>query len=208
MISGDFLSRRNAIIVRKGREKGQFWGISYFWIEVFFKEVLGLTPNISSQGETIYVNIIAVRKYNFLDSFLFCFVYKIFAVTIDSKYHFGRLGHECWHLWEKTVQSSFSMACFRCYIVYRVSFIFHLNAFLVPFCIRGFAYLFSADRWPRRRGIGLVCTQRFSFHEFYNFLLFNFYFFRRLFFTHYIYPHPHPRPTTSTHYPLPTTHDI
>ena len=113
--------------------------------------------------------------------------------------------------------SSFSMACFRCYIVYRVSFIFHLNAFLVPFCIRGFSYLFSADRRPRGRGIGLVCTQRFSFHEFYNFLLFKFYFFRRLFFTHYIYPHPHPRPTThdlcpeliiSCLYPLPTTHDI
>ena len=30
----------------------------------------------------LYVNFIAVRKYNFLDSFLFCFVYKIFAVTI------------------------------------------------------------------------------------------------------------------------------
>ena len=37
IISGDFLSRRNAITVRKGREKGQFWGISYFWIEVFFE---------------------------------------------------------------------------------------------------------------------------------------------------------------------------
>ena len=30
----------------------------------------------------LYVNFIAVRKCNFLDSFLFCFVYKIFAVTI------------------------------------------------------------------------------------------------------------------------------
>ena len=34
----------------------------------------------------MYVNFIAARKYNFLDSFLFCFVYKIFAVTI-LKYH-------------------------------------------------------------------------------------------------------------------------
>ena len=34
MISGDFLTRWNAITVRKGREKGQFLGISYFWIEV------------------------------------------------------------------------------------------------------------------------------------------------------------------------------
>ena len=40
--------------LRKEWEKGQFWGISYFWIEVFLKEVLGLLPyegaifNISS----------------------------------------------------------------------------------------------------------------------------------------------------------------
>ena len=34
----------------------------------------------------LYVNFIAVRKYNFLDSFLFCFVYKIFVVSI-LKYH-------------------------------------------------------------------------------------------------------------------------
>ena len=56
MISGDFLTRWNAITVRKGREKGQFWGNSYFWIEFFLKDVLGLLlyeentfiPNISS----------------------------------------------------------------------------------------------------------------------------------------------------------------
>ena len=28
----------------KGKGKGQFLGISYFWIEVFLKEVLGLLP--------------------------------------------------------------------------------------------------------------------------------------------------------------------
>ena len=54
------------------------------------------------------------------------------------------------------------------------------------------------------RGVGLACTRRFSFHEFYNFLPFDF-FLENLFFTHDIYPHPHPRPTTSTHYPRPTT---
>ena len=56
VISGDFLTRWHAITVRKGRGKGQFWGISQFWIEVFLKEVLGLLryegtifiPNISS----------------------------------------------------------------------------------------------------------------------------------------------------------------
>ena len=90
----------------------------------------------------------------------------------------------------------FFSSLLQVYIVYRVSFIFHLNAFLVLVCTRGFAHLFC---WPRGRGIGLVCTLRFSFHEFYNFLLFNFLifiFFGRLFFTHDTYPHPHPRPTT------------
>ena len=44
MISWDFLTRWKAITVRKGREKGQFWGISYLWIQVFLKEVLRLLP--------------------------------------------------------------------------------------------------------------------------------------------------------------------
>ena len=39
MISGDFLTRWNAIIVGNGRgseeKEGQFWAFSYFWIEVF-----------------------------------------------------------------------------------------------------------------------------------------------------------------------------
>ena len=97
----------------------------------------------------------------------------------------------------------FFSSLLQVYTVYRVSFIFHLNAFLVTVCTRGFAHFFC---WPRGRGIGLVCTRRFSFHEFYNFLLFHFFiFFGRHFFTHDIYPHPHPRPTTSTHYPRPTT---
>lgn len=43
----------------------------------------------------IFVNVNAVRKYNFVDSFLFWFVYKTCAVTIDSKYHYGLFGHEC-----------------------------------------------------------------------------------------------------------------
>ena len=89
--------------------------------------------------------------------------------------------------------SSFSIACFR---LHRFSFIFCLNDFLVSGCTRGFAYLLFL---PRGMGIGLVCTRRFSFNEFYIFLLFNFLIFicfGRLFFTHDIYPHPHPRPTT------------
>ena len=84
-------------------------------------------------------------------------------------------------------------------MVYRVSFIFHLNAFLVPVCTRGLAHLFC---WPRGRGIGPVCTRRFSFHEFYNFLRFNFLIFKTIF-----HPQHLPTPTLTTHdiYPLPTT---
>ena len=46
---------------------------------------LGLTNHLYAQ-QLDYVNLIAVRKYRFLDSFLFCVVYKVFAVTI-LKYH-------------------------------------------------------------------------------------------------------------------------
>ena len=80
--------------------------------------------------------------------------------------------------------STFSIACFR-----------------LP--VKGFAYLFC---WPRGRGIGLVCTRRFSFHEFYNFLLFNFLifiFFGRPFFLPTTFTHTH----THDPRPLPTTHD-
>ena len=163
--------------------------------------------NLSSKAR-LYVNVIAVRKYNFLDSFLFCFVYKtIFAVTIDSKYHslnWKDVSVTNVDIFEKKQFSlQFLYSLFQVYIVDRVSFIFHLNVFLVSVFTRGFGYLLC---WPRGRGIGLVCTRRFSFHEFYNFLLFIFLFFRKtFFFTHDIYPHPHPRPTTSTHYPRPTT---
>jgi len=56
MVDGDFLTRWNVITVRKGREKGQ----GTFQVKA-----------------RLYVNFIAVRKYNFLDSFLCCFVYKV-----------------------------------------------------------------------------------------------------------------------------------
>ena len=49
MISGDFLTQWNAITVGKGRGKGQFLGISYFWIEV-----LGLLPY---EGTTFIPNL-------------------------------------------------------------------------------------------------------------------------------------------------------
>ena len=74
--------------LEKGKGKGQFLGISHFWIDV-----LGLLPY---EGTTFIpnktfqlmarldVNFIAVRKYNFLDYFLCCFVYKLLAVTVRN----------------------------------------------------------------------------------------------------------------------------
>ena len=101
----------------------------------------------------------------------------------------------------------FLYSLLQVYIVHRVSFIFHLNVFLVSVCTRGFGYLLC---WPRGRGIGLVCTRRFSFHEFYNFLLFNFLIFISFCKT-FFYPRHLPTPTSTTHThdprPLPTTHD-
>ena len=70
MISRDFLTRWNAITVRKGR-------VSYL------KKETPSFPTFQVKAR-LYVNFIAVRKYNFLDSLLFCFVYKIFAVTIQN----------------------------------------------------------------------------------------------------------------------------
>ena len=94
--------------------------------------------------------------------------------------------------------SSFCIACFR--FTYSAQSFFYFS----PKC------LFSVRLCQKIRLFAL-CTQRFSFHEFCNFLLFNFLrfilFLEDLFYTHDNYPHP--RPTTHTHdpRPLPTTHD-
>ena len=72
MISGDFLTRWNAIIVRKGRNKGQFLGNSYFWIEVLGLNYLTKGPPSFPTFQVkarLYINFIAVPKYNFLVSF-------------------------------------------------------------------------------------------------------------------------------------------
>ena len=86
VISGDFLIRWNAIIVRKGRDKGQFLGNSYFWIEVLGLNYLTKEPPSFPTFQVkarLYVNFIGVPKYSFLNSFFCCcLVYKIFAVTI------------------------------------------------------------------------------------------------------------------------------
>ena len=56
----------------KWGEKRQFWAISYVWIEAFLEEALGLVK----VKARLYVNFFTLRKYDFLDSFLFCFVSK------------------------------------------------------------------------------------------------------------------------------------
>ena len=114
----------------------------------------------------------------------------------------------------------FFLACFRC--LQRI----HCFSYFSPKCVRsykGFAYLLC---WPWRMGMGLVCKRRFSFHEFYNFFLFNLltfifllivFFFsildiyprRFLFYKINIYSFFLPTTYTHTHdpQPLPTTHD-
>ena len=98
---------------------------------------------------------------------------------------------------KKQFSLQFLYSLLQVYIVHRVSFIFHLNVFLVSVFTRGFGYLLC---WPRGRGIGPVCTRRFSFNEFYNFLLFHFLIFISFWKT-FFYPGHLPTPT-------PTTHDI
>ena len=75
------------------------------------------------------------------------------------------------------------------------------SVIVVSVCTKGFAYLLC---WARGRGIGLVCTRRFSFHEFYNFLPFNFLVFIS-FWKIFFYPRQIPTPTTHDLYPRPTT---
>ena len=161
----------------------------------------------------LYITFIAVPKYNFLVSFLLLLLFCVQNLCCnDSKYHslnWKDVSVTNVDIFEKKQFSlQFLYSLLQVYIVHRVSFIFHLNVFLVSVCTRGFGYLLC---WPRGRGIGLVCTRRFSFHEFYNFLLFIFLiliFFGRLFFYPRHLPTPTTTPTTHDLYPLPRTYDI
>ena len=200
-------------IYRKGREKGQFLGISYFWIEVCFSFTLRRNHlhSLLFKLRRDCMQMLVPYGISLLLFVLFC-VQNL--CCNDSKYHslnWKDVSVTNVDIFEKKQFSlQFLYSLLQVYIVHRVSFIFHLNVFLVSVCARGFGYLLC---WPRGRGIGLVYTRRFSFHEFCNFLLFNFLIFIFLedfFFTHDNYPHPHPRPTPTTHelYPRPTTHDI
>ena len=88
MISGDFLTRWNAITVRKGREikKDNFYLFHIFGLKFEVSFLTNEPPSFPTfqVKARLYVNFIAVRKYSFLDYLLFYFVYKIFAVTIRN----------------------------------------------------------------------------------------------------------------------------
>ena len=113
-----------------------------------------------------------------------------------------------------TLQFLYSLL--QVYIVHRVSFIFHLNVFQCPF-VQEDSVICFADRGEGEQEQGM--GNRFSFHEFYNFLLFSFViiiiFLKTVFFprqlptptTHTQDPHLRPTPTTHDLYPRPTTHD-
>ena len=77
----------------------------------------------------LYENFIAVQKYNFLDSFSICFGCVQNLCCNDSKYQVSVMNADI-----SDKSSSVSG-----YIVYRVSFIFRLNALLVSVCTKGFA---------------------------------------------------------------------
>ena len=110
----------------------------------------------------LYVNFIALRKYDFLDSFFVLFSVQNLCCN-DSDYHslnWQDVSATNVHIFEKKQFSlHFSLACFRVNVVYRVSFIFRLNAFLVSVCTKGFSYLLC---WPRGKGL-LVCTNGWDF---------------------------------------------
>ena len=110
------------------------------------------------------------------NTIIFSIFFVLFCVQTlccsDSKYHslnWKDISVTNVDIFEKKQLSlQFLYSLVQVFIVHRVSFIFHRNAFLVFVCTRGFAYLLW---WPRERGRRLVCTRRFSFHELCNFLL-------------------------------------
>ena len=142
MISGEFLKRRDAITV--GKERGMRWKKNKF--DLFHIFGLGL---LAYEGTTfmptfqvkarLYVNFNALRKYDFLDTF-----FSFFLCCDDSKYHslnWKEVSDTNVDIFEKKHFSlQFFFSLHQVYIVYRVSFIFRLNAFLVSFCTKGFTY--------------------------------------------------------------------
>ena len=93
-------------------------------------------------------------------------------------------------------------------IIFSIFFCFAYKIFAVT--ILNIIPLTERTFQSRMLTLGLACTWRFPFHEFYNFLPFNFLIFIIFWKTFFFYPRhlPTPTPTTHTHHPrpLPTTH--
>ena len=114
----------------------------------------------------LYVNFIAIRKYNFLDSLFLLFCAQNLCCNDSETWSFLKLD-KCWKdvsvtnvdiFAKKQFSLQFVFSLPQVYIVYRVFFYFSPKCLLVSVCIKGFAYLLC---WPRGSGIGLlVCTRR------------------------------------------------
>ena len=129
----------------------------------------------------IWEKMTPVRKYNFLDSFLFCFVYKMFTVLYLRIRLFALL----------TAGKGNGTGVYA-----EISFPEFYNFFL--FILFSF-YFFFTFFYPRHLPIPTLRFLNFTFFSIYFiFILFFLYFFLPMTFTH---THTHdPRP-------LPTTHD-
>ena len=121
-----------------------------------------------------------------------------------------KLGIDPEKLYRTTFISQYGLCCCNMALVSFRLFcknLGHLREYFGQMVYRPPGKQFPVRLWE---GIGLVCTRRFLFHKFYNFLLFNFLIliFFGIFFLPTTFTHTHnhdPRPTTSTHYPRPTT---
>ena len=134
-------------------KKEQICPISYFWIRSLSLRRNHLHTNLQVKAR-LYVNFNALRKYDFLDTF-----FSFFLCCDDSKYHslnWKEVSDTNVDIFEKKHFSlQFFFSLHQVYIVYRVSFIFRLNAFLVSFCTKGFTYsaLLTAGKRNKTPGV-------------------------------------------------------
>ena len=138
--------------------------------------------------------------YNFLDPFLFCFVYKLFAVTI-MKGRFSMFSHGYFDIFEeKAVQSPVFLSLLQVYIVNRVSFIFRLSSFLESVCTKGLTFCF-ADRREGEQDQHVRGVRFMNFTTFCCFICFYFLFLWETFLPRHL---PTPTLTLATHVLSPT----
>ena len=141
--------------------------------------------------------------YNFLDPFLFCFVYKLFAVTI-MKGRFSMFSHGYFDIFEeKAVQSPVFLSLLQVYIVNRVSFIFRLSSFLESVCTKGLTFCF-ADRREGEQDQHVRGVRFMNFTTFCCFICFYlFIFMGNVFNTTFTHTHTHTRDPRSLAHSFP-----